>query len=128
MKYIDLEPQIVSQIPGSDADQRRVLRWLDDHPDQLPGRTITESRFKTIRDEFMRRNIVRSASGFFELVTFGLGLTVIPDPESTEAAKLADYLTVFDLDVITNQGRLQFAQALAMDGVKAPEAGGDDEH
>lgn len=48
-----------------------------------------------------------------------------PDPEPTNAEKLAIYLGLHDLDAITQDGVAEFAQQLDADGVKAP--GGDDE-
>lgn len=45
-----------------------------------------------------------------------------PEPEPTNAEKLAIYLGLHDLDAITQAGVADFARQLDADGVKAPEA------
>ena len=46
-KYIDLAERIwrTDNWRTSYASVGMVLEWLDRHPDQVPGRTITESEF-----------------------------------------------------------------------------------
>lgn len=89
-------------------------------PDQVPGRTITESEYRhamlaaTDTEDFDAEELLRR-----------LGLTVVPDPDPTNAEKLAIYLGLHDLDALTQAGVAEFAQQLDADGVKAP--GGDDD-
>ena len=55
-----------------------TLKYLDDHPDQAPGRTITRSEFNKVMDEGSSE----------EDMAARLGVTVVPDPEPTNAEKL----------------------------------------
>lgn len=125
--YIDMADQIIHD-HGAPCGNirlgiRSTLSWLDSHPDQVPGRTITDSELETITHD---------------LATYGgpvlgtrirvhlahIGVTVIPDPKPTNAEKLAkmvrracDNLTPIQRDEITRY----FDEA----GVKAPEADDD---
>lgn len=84
--YIDLEPQ-VSDYYGTFPGQARragicdALRYIDSHPNQVPGRTITESEFQ---------EVVRSHKSIRDLVKM-LGITVTPDPEPTNAGHDRDW-------------------------------------
>lgn len=104
----------------------QVLAWLDAHPDQVPGRTITESDLKVMTASIiayegpnMEGRIQRHLTHF--------GVTVVPDPEPTNAEKLeATLLDTFGLlEVLGNQGVHNLAFNLDKAGVKAP--GGDDD-
>lgn len=123
-KYIDLLTDIAEDTARvSFADQAAIhsaLSWLDDHPDQVPGRTITESKYKKHTQYFSISEV-----GAFNAGLHAAGVSVVPDPEPSNAEKLADFLRRHDLDSITNDGADEFARQLDADGVKAP--GGDDE-
>lgn len=118
-KYIDMADQIIHAhgVPCGNIRLgiRSTLSWLDDHPGQVPGRTITESELG---------DLARTHESIRHLVGM-LGITVIPDPEPTNFEKLTIYLGLHDLDAITQAGVADFARQLDADGVKAP--GGDDE-
>lgn len=121
-KYIDLADPIINE------DTRRgvagvyaALTWLDSHPDQVPGRTITESEFHETADAH------RNGGLGWEDLASRFGITVTPDPEPTNAEKLEAHL--LDLlgvvEAIGNTGVHNMAYELDRAGVKAP--GGDDE-
>ena len=77
-KYEDLAEAIHND--GIDAywdEILAVLRWLDEHPDQVPGRTITESEFHEVADAHRNGGL-----GWRDLAD-SLGITVVPDPEPT---------------------------------------------
>lgn len=61
---------------------RVALRWLDQHSDRVPGRTITQSRFNALSDQYH----VRLYS--FQHMVDELGVIVVPDPEPTNAEKI----------------------------------------
>lgn len=90
--------------------------------DQVPGRTITESEYITIRDEHVSTGAVRSASAFFNIAT-GLGIAVVPDPdpEPTNADRIIALMGMAP----ANLNRRELAKWLDSRGVKVP--GGDDE-
>lgn len=113
--FIDLEPQVsvyYGTIPGQErrAGICDALRYLDSHPDQVPGRTITESELS---------EITRTHESIRDLVNL-LGITIVPDSEPTNFEKLTIYLGLHDLDALTNDGVTEFARQLDADGVKAP--------
>lgn len=54
-KYEDLHDRIADEIHW-DATVIDVLRWLDDHPDQAPGRTITKTTNVERLVEMIREN------------------------------------------------------------------------
>lgn len=118
--YIDLEPKVSDYYGTSPGQERRAgicdaLRYLDSHPDQVPGRTITESELG---------EVTRTHESIRDLVNL-LGITIAPDPEPTEAEKLSDDLAKWTGDIETCVG-LGLASWLADKGwAKAP--GGDDE-
>ena len=115
-KYIDLHDEIADSIHW-DATVADTLKWLDEHPDQVPGRTITESQIaEAFGDEYhywAKRRLSR------------IGITVVPDPEPTNAEKLE---ALYDqwLESDAPACRVSFHQFMDDAGVKAP--GGDDEH
>lgn len=78
-KYIDLADRIYdSDLDVFLSEIREVLIWLDRNPDQAPGRTITRSEFNKVMDEGSSE----------EDIAARLGVTVVPDPELTNAEKL----------------------------------------
>lgn len=68
---------------GSSDHRLAIDDWVP-VPDQAPGRTITESEFHETADAHRNGGI-----GWQEL-SDGLGITVVPDPEPTNAEKLAN--------------------------------------
>lgn len=121
-KYIDLEEQIVDDSRGpwgnSHDGIRFALSWLDNSPDQVPGRTITESEYSDIA-EWARNFFSRGWEG--RTVLAGAGITIVPDPEPTNAEKWIKFCSSkMGLDLDPWQ-----ANVLDKAGVKAP--GGDDE-
>lgn len=111
-KYIDLTDRIarddlMERAPGI-AYVRDTLEWLDRNPDQVPGRTITESELS---------EVARTHESIRDLVSL-LGIKVVPDPEPTNAEKLAaDLREIWD----GHQSMNDVAQWLNDNGwVKAP--------
>lgn len=102
--------------------------WLR-NPDQVPGRTITRSKYRDTLD----RAVKVSGYGDDWERGFGTGLAVsgtkvVPDPEPTNAEKLEAALrTHFGPGAFTVECS-SLSRFLDGVGVKAPEAGGDDEH
>lgn len=85
-KYVDLTDRIVrddlmERAPGI-SYVRDTLEWLDRNPDQVPGRTITESESK---DLF---NTARQGLRYWPDALERAGIAVAPDPEPTNAEKL----------------------------------------
>lgn len=122
-KYIDLFAEISRMMMPQDerVGVSTALRWLDEHPDQVPGRTITESEFHETADAH------RNGGLGWEDLASRFGITVVPDPEPTNTelleARLLDLLGV--VEAIGNTGVHNMAYELDRAGVKAPEA--DDE-
>ena len=80
-KYNDLTEEIWRADEGrtSLGSVNMVLDYLERRPDQVPGRTITESKFKwAIEAQYgavpIDEDEMRSFAGY-------LGVTVVPDPE-----------------------------------------------
>lgn len=121
-KYIDLKEMIHAETRDQVYldEVGEVLDWLDDHPDQVPGRTMTASEFGNYNTEAAGTYGDGFRAGFERA-----GGEVVPDPEPTNAEKLEIYLGLHDLDAITQDGVADFARQLDADGVKAP--GGDDD-
>ena len=127
-KYIDLADRIAEDFPPMTGPDIATLRWLDAHPDQVPGRTITASEFDEV--------VESCATDTYDVPphTFAdrLGIIVVPDPEPTNAEALEALLEGGDINAQwgLRGGGVMFARELAhaLDeaGVKAP--GGDDEH
>lgn len=124
-KYIDLEDRVFDEVANNSRTQcRRVLAWLDDHPDRVPGRTITESEYEEIV------GWCHSAYGVARgpLSAFGRRLvTVDPDPEPTNAELIDELLAEFahlNASCGGEQGDHDLAEFLDARGVRA---GGDDE-
>lgn len=121
-KYIELKPQIVSDyaLVGATAVQGGVgiaLEWLDRHPGQVPGRTITESELEEAK-RFAKHHGIRP------MLHRHFGLTVVPDPKPTNAEQVTADLESWG---ISRAKALELGPWLAGQGwAKAP--GGDDEH
>ena len=129
-KYMDLYETIADDMlirPDEVSVSRCVLEWLDEHPDQVPGRTITASEF----DEAVESCVTEDATVPTHTFAARLGVVCVPDPEPTNAEKLEALLEGGDINAQwgLRGGGVMFARELAhaLDeaGVKAP--GGDDE-
>ncbi|MGC3023027.1 hypothetical protein [Brevibacterium sp. FAM 24630] len=119
-KCIDLLPTMLAEMPAYETDIRRVLKWLDENPDQVPGRTITESELG---------EVVRTHESIRDLVGM-LGFTIVEDSEPTTSQHIFADLDELNGDgfLIRDRHKEKIAHHLADLGwVKAPEAGGDDE-
>ena len=114
-KYEDLHDEIADSIHW-DATVLDTLKWLDEHPDRAPARTITESELIQLWQVTVEgRNIDDFAQELKDN-----GITVVPDPEPTNAERLADYVRQMDL---TPRSPEECGRWLDGQGVKAP--GGD---
>ena len=86
-KYIDLASRISNESGAyhlRDTIIEGVLEWLDEHPDQVPGRTITESEAWDIAGRtFHRWGSVEELASHLRGTFRQLGITVVPDPEPT---------------------------------------------
>ena len=112
------------QIAASDdynSDDRRTIRetlcWLDDHADQAPGRTITESDYQKIIDETSASYGFGFTDGFHQA-----GGSIVPDPKPTNAElleQLHDQYRMFPAQHLPGNGSL--ADYLDHKGVKAPD-------
>ena len=93
---------------------RVALQWLDQNRDQAPGRTITESQIaEAFGDEYhywAKRRLSR------------IGITVVPDPEPTNAEKLDKIMEEWPGRATASDPT--FGEYLHNRGVKAP--GGDE--
>lgn len=82
-KYTDLAEQIhagTRDVVYLD-EVGEVLSWLDSHPDQVPGRTITASEF----DEAVESCITEDATVPPHKFAERLGVVCVPDPEPPES-------------------------------------------
>ena len=121
-KYEDLHDEIADSIHW-DATVVDTLKWLDEHPNQAPGRTITESELRVVAGRlFARWPDLGVFMGHLQRELSELGITVTPDPEPTNAEKLAHYVRQMDL---TPMSPNECGKWLDEQGVKAP--GGDDD-
>ena len=125
-KYIDLADRIGEGAEYSNTTSfclgiECALRWLDEHPDQVPGRTITESEAR----EAWHRACNENDGTIYERFAKAIGITVVPDPEPTNAERLTGLI-----ENAVHSPAWASAEALADylddNGVKA--LGGDDEH
>lgn len=124
-KYIDLGRRIADDLrkPWASTGMADVLRWLDEHPDQVPGRTITESAFLEACEYEDQTHRASSPHTYAERVMFALGVTVVPDPEPTNTEKLKDL--IWDEGRVSGRRAQALAEYLDCLGVKAP--GGDND-
>lgn len=122
-KYEDLHDRIADEIHW-DATVIDALRWLDDHPEQVPGRTITEQQLIQLWQVTVEG---RSIDDFAQELKDN-GITVVPDPEpeQTNAERLVEMIRENGYDIRHN-GNRSGSVALALDldsrGVRAPEGG-----
>ena len=121
-KYIDLAERIWRTDNGrtSYASVGMVLEWLDDHPDQVPVRTITESELEDATREVWGYCARESDIRF--LAYFGILVVLDPEPEPTNADILADFVRQLSRTVMSAE---ECGKWLDERGVKA--LGGDDE-
>lgn len=131
-KYIDLGPQIAegTQRPlTSLAHERQLeaLKWLDEHPDQVPGRSITRSEMR----ERMNENFTTKVRSIdVEAYTESLGRIVVPDPEPMPTIEFARDIMRFESGDPDTKSVPHWAVNMAsylMDAgyVKAPEGEGE---
>ena len=123
-KYIDLKDEIRKDSAiNAHVGIVTALRWLDTHPDQVPGRTITESEYSTVV-EWAKTYALNGWKG--RTVLAGVGITVIPDPDPTNAEKLGAIIAEkFRLEYRGDPNdALGIGKYLDERGVKAP--GGDE--
>lgn len=126
-KFIDLEPQVSDYYGTTPGQERRAgicdaLRYLDSHPEHVPGRTMAESRYAA---EGKGRSLTYMRG--FDAALIELGATVIPDPEPTNLESISKLLAEFaELNASCGgeQGDHDLAEFLNARGVKD---GGDDE-
>ena len=126
-KYIDLASRISNESGAyhlRDTIIEGVLEWLDEHPDQVPGQTITRSTMHELISEHFYTP-VREID--VEVYTEALGRLVVPDPEPTNAEKLVEDLAGIYGANLNWTAKVAISEALTERGwVKAP--GGDDDH
>lgn len=78
MKFIDLHDDIEDNLGSTRAAIERILEWLDEHLDQVPGRTMTASEFGNYNTEAAGTYGDGFRAGFERA-----GGEVVPDPEPT---------------------------------------------
>lgn len=111
-KYADL----ASRIAGDTRMRQSVtttLEWLDEHPDQTPGRTITESEFQELMEDVTTSYQVGFTDGLYRA-----GGQIVPDPPKSNAERWADFLHscgANDWDAAVLSRRID------EQGIKAPE-------
>lgn len=123
-KYIDLYEAMDEDMGLTRREEAAAvdaLSWLDENPDQVPGRTITRSEFNKAFSEWFDERDKARIVGIVERL---FGITVIPDPEPTNAEVLRRLLEKAQKDNAA-QSYTRFAEYLDNAGVKAPE--GDDD-
>lgn len=127
-KYIDLEPKVSDYYGTSPGQERRAgicdaLRYLDSHTDQVPGRTITESKFQESLEETFGSKYEYTGRAFLE----DLGIPIVPDPEPTNAELIERKLRELReepgewMTYATDSDISGFSQVLDAKGVKAPD-------
>ncbi|ASZ73369.1 hypothetical protein SEA_LUCKYBARNES_52 [Brevibacterium phage LuckyBarnes] len=99
-KFEDLTDAVGENIDTSDHGVRTgiewTLEWLDEHPDQVPGRTITQSRYASEKKD---RSLTYMQGFHSAMVEFGGA--VVPDPEPTDSQQM-----FVDLEGMTGDGFL----------------------
>ena len=120
-KYIDLKDEIREDSAiNAHVGIVTALRWLDAHPDQVPGRTITESEYSTVV-EWAKTYALNGWKG--RTVLAEVGITVIPDPEPTNAEKLEQLHQNWS----QSDRNPPFGEWADSVGIQAPEDWGDDD-
>lgn len=91
-KYIDLAAKFSADRDFTSAATVVAAfgSWLDAHPDQAPGRTITESE--------VREAWGADAIGAPKMLLRDLGITIVPDPEPTNAELINEAYEIWDRD------------------------------
>ena len=118
-KYVDLHGEIADSIHW-DATVVDTLKWLDDHPDRVPGRTITVGEFERAWADSVDQDDRKQYRDFLAR----LGITVAPDPEPTNAELLVEDLAGIYGANLPWTAKVAISEALTERGwVKAP--GGD---
>lgn len=121
-KFEDLFPTIRDDEPfeftRAELNGVRVaLRWLDEHPDRAPGRTMTESEVVEVFEAS------KSGGGATRTALIRHGIKVVPDPAPTNVEKLVELIREAGYDIRHN-GKRSGSVKLAMDlhdlGVTAP--------
>lgn len=116
MKFIDLHDEIEDNLGSTRAAIESILQWLDEHPDQVPGRTMTASEFGNYNTEAAGTYGDGFRAGFERA-----GGEVIPDPEPTNAEKWIKFCSSkMGLDLDPWQ-----ANVLDKAGMKAPGDAGE---
>lgn len=101
-KYIDLAERVkrerdLGPITGLDGETY-ALKWLDDHPGQVPGRTITRTGYNDILKDAVKTSGYDDDDwerGFCTGLTVG-GVKIVPDPEPTNAEKLESFVEAWN--------------------------------
>lgn len=104
-KYIDLEDTLLQSCHKAHdypfvVDVKIVLAWLDNHPDQVPGRTITEGDLIAAVDETNHEDMNEYQKARALLVHLG---HTVPDPEPTNAELLDKDIQEVDLHLTSRQ-------------------------
>lgn len=131
MKYIDMAEKITegSNLSNTVSFRKGVawaLEYLDAHPDQVPGRTITESEYSAAVDAAKRVKGVSLDRLWWQgrAFLFHAGVKIVADPEPTNAEKLDKIMEEWPGRATASDPT--FGEYLHNRGVKAP--GGDDDH
>ena len=121
-KYEDMYGQIIGDKTFDLTTSERLgakiaLQWIDQNPDQVPGRTITASEF----DEAVESCVTEDATVPPHTFAARLGVVCVPDPEPTNAEKLNELIC----QATGSASASLLAGYLDEAGVRAP--GGDDD-
>lgn len=126
-KYIDLAERIAEDQgawPGLLAIQA-ALDWLDRNPEQVPGRTITDSELETITNDLATYSGPVLGTRI-RVHLAHIGVSVVPDPEPTPRQLL-------EALIFEKRGDADDAQMITMSildefdvSVKAPGGEGDE--
>lgn len=118
MKFIDLRDEIVEELHLTESEASGVdaaMRWLQMRPGTWPGRTITEQQLIQLWQVTVEgRNIDDFAQELKDN-----GITVVPDPEPTNAEQIAEIIG--KVGSFPSWERRLLAEGLDKAGVKAPE-------
>lgn len=112
-KYIDSIDEIHKNTRGEvyRSEIVEILQYLDDHP-ELTGKAITESEHVAFKRDVFSGKIPA------DKIAAHLDITIVPDPEPTNAERLADvYRSWYGGDEVPNS----LIQFMDQAGVTAPE-------
>lgn len=123
-KYINLGPKIAgatrkSLTSSCHLAQLEALRWLDDHPEQVPKRTMTITEQQLI--QLWQVTVEGRNIDDFAQELKDNGITVVPDPEPTNAEQIEEIIG--KVGSFPSWERRLLAEGLDKAGVKAPEGG-----